>query len=88
MPLFRPARGRRRPVKRARTPTDRPPAPPVKPHDFVATGVYDHRGVETCGWCQLLADRTDVHPGPGAYSTVDQDVAAISRRIVGERDDS
>jgi hypothetical protein len=86
MPLFRPSRGRRRrPVKRARTPTETP-APPVKPHDFVPTGVHNHRGVETCGWCQLLADRLDVHPGPGPYPDVDQDAAALGRRITGDHE--
>jgi hypothetical protein len=79
MPLFRPARGRRRrAVKRARTPA----GPPVMPHPFVSSGIFDHHGVESCGSCPMPADRTDVH----VTRDVDPDAAALSRRIAGDRE--
>jgi hypothetical protein len=81
MPLFRPARGRRRPNKRARTPT----APPVDPHRFVGNGERTWRGVEGCALCPFPAGRTDIHTSP-KFPDAGDDAAALTRRITGDRE--
>lgn len=84
MSLFpRPPKPARR---RRRTRAGVPVGPPVDPHPLVSSGGFDHRGVESCARCGLPASRTDVHTDAVVAPAVDPDVAAVSRRIVGDRE--